>query len=141
MALTPEVFIPAFVITIIFWAICLWKVKLTDKQVPIMGLLTALFFVTMMMNYPVVGGTTAHLLAAPPIGLILPVCRRHLHNHNTSTASVPIWRRRTHHTWSQRTKHGHNRRTRALRAVLVLNKVFKERAKTVRHNFRFRIRR
>lgn len=69
--LTPEVFIPAFVITIIFWAICLWRVKLTDKQVPIMGLLTALFFAAMMMNYPVVGGTTAHLLGGASIGLIL----------------------------------------------------------------------
>jgi cobalt/nickel transport system permease protein len=69
--LTPQVFIPAFIITIVFWAICLRKVKLTDKQVPIMGLLTALFFAAMMMNYPIVGGTTAHLLGGAAIGLIL----------------------------------------------------------------------
>ena len=69
--LTPYVFIPAFVITIIFWAICLKKVKLTEKQVPIMGLLTALFFAAMMMNWPVVGGTTAHLLGGASMGLIL----------------------------------------------------------------------
>jgi cobalt/nickel transport system permease protein len=69
--LTPQVFIPAFVITIVFWAICVKKVKLTDKQVPIMGLLTALFFAAMMMNYPIVGGTTAHLLGGAAIGLIL----------------------------------------------------------------------
>jgi cobalt/nickel transport system permease protein len=69
--LTPQVFIPAFVITIVFWAICLKKVKLTDKQVPIMGLLTALFFAAMMMNYPIVGGTTAHLLGGATLGLIL----------------------------------------------------------------------
>ena len=69
--LTPYVFVPAFVITIIFWAICLKKVKLTEKQVPIMGLLTALFFAAMMMNYPVVGGTTAHLLGGASMGLIL----------------------------------------------------------------------
>ena len=48
--LTPYVFIPAYIITIIFWIICLKKVKLTEKQVPIMGLLTALFFAAMMMN-------------------------------------------------------------------------------------------
>jgi cobalt/nickel transport system permease protein len=69
--LSPSVFIPAFIITIIFWAICLKKIKLTEKQVPIMGLLTALFFAAMMMNYPIVGGTTAHLLGGASMGLIL----------------------------------------------------------------------
>jgi cobalt/nickel transport system permease protein len=69
--LSPSVFIPAFVVTIIFWIICLKKIKLTEKQVPIMGLLTALFFAAMMMNYPIVGGTTAHLLGGAAIGLIL----------------------------------------------------------------------
>lgn len=69
--LTPFVFIPAYIITIVFWIICLKKVKLTEKQVPIMGLLSALFFAAMMMNYPVVGGTTAHLLGGASLGLIL----------------------------------------------------------------------
>ena len=69
--LIPIVFIPAFVMTIIFWAICFKKVKLTEKQVPIMGLLTALFFAAMMMNWPVVGGTTAHLLGGASMGLML----------------------------------------------------------------------
>jgi len=69
--LSPSVFITAFVITIIFWAISFKKTKLTDKQVPIMGLLTALFFAAMMMNYPIVGGTTAHLLGGASLGLIL----------------------------------------------------------------------
>lgn len=36
-----------------------------------MALLTALFFAAMMMNYPIVGGTTAHLLGGASIGLIL----------------------------------------------------------------------
>jgi cobalt/nickel transport system permease protein len=69
--LSPSVAITAFVITIIFWAISFKKIKLTDKQVPIMGLLTALFFAAMMMNYPIVGGTTAHLLGGASLGLIL----------------------------------------------------------------------
>jgi len=42
--LTLYVTIPAFIITIIFWAISFKKIKITDQQVPIMGLLTALFF-------------------------------------------------------------------------------------------------
>jgi len=70
--LSPSVFTTAFVITIIFWAVSFKKTKLTDKQVPIMGLLTALFFAAMMMNYPIVYGTpTAHLLGGASIGLIL----------------------------------------------------------------------
>jgi cobalt/nickel transport system permease protein len=69
--LTLYVIIPTFIITIIFWAISIKKTKLTDQQVPIMGLLTALFFAAMMMNYPIVGGTTAHLLGGATIGLIL----------------------------------------------------------------------
>jgi cobalt/nickel transport system permease protein len=69
--LSPSVFITTYIITIIFWATSFRKIKLTDKQVPIMGLLTALFFAAMMMNYPIVGGTTAHLLGGASLGLIL----------------------------------------------------------------------
>jgi cobalt/nickel transport system permease protein len=69
--LTPYITIPAFIITIIFWVISFRKIKLTDQQVPMMGLLTALFFAAMMMNFPIVGGTTAHLLGGAAIGLIL----------------------------------------------------------------------
>lgn len=69
--LTPTVSIAAFIITVIFWIISARKVKLTEQQVPIMGLLTALFFAAMFANYPVLFGTTAHLLGAAVIGLIL----------------------------------------------------------------------
>jgi cobalt/nickel transport system permease protein len=69
--LTPTVLAVAFVITAIFWAISFRKIKLTEQQVPMMGLLTALFFAAMFANYPVFFGTTAHLLGAAVIGLIL----------------------------------------------------------------------
>lgn len=69
--LSVYVIVPAFIITILFWAIAVKKIKLTDQQVPIMGLLTAFFFAAMMMNYPIVGGTTAHLLGGATLGLIL----------------------------------------------------------------------
>ena len=69
--LTAYVFVPAFIIAIVWWAICIKKVKLTEKQVPILGLLCALFFAAMMMNWPVVGGTTAHLLGGASMGLVL----------------------------------------------------------------------
>jgi cobalt/nickel transport system permease protein len=69
--LTLSVIIPAFIIAIIFWGISVKKAKITEQQVPMMALLTALFFAAMMMNYPIVGGTTAHLLGGATIGLIL----------------------------------------------------------------------
>jgi cobalt/nickel transport system permease protein len=69
--LTLSVIIPAFLIAIIFWGLSIKKTKLSEQQIPMMGLLTALFFAAMMMNYPIVGGTTAHLLGGATIGLIL----------------------------------------------------------------------
>jgi len=69
--ITLYISIPAFVITIIVWAICFKKIKLSEQQVPMMGLLTALFFAAMFVNFPVIGGTTAHLLGGAAIGLIL----------------------------------------------------------------------
>jgi cobalt/nickel transport system permease protein len=69
--LTISVLILTLIITAIFLVIAIKKTKLVEQQVPIMGLLTALFFAAMMMNYPIIGGTTAHLLGGATIGLIL----------------------------------------------------------------------
>ncbi|MCL2691759.1 MAG: energy-coupling factor ABC transporter permease [Candidatus Bathyarchaeota archaeon] len=69
--ISPMIAIPAFIITIAFWAISFKKIKLTEQQVPLMGLLTAFFFAAMMMNFPLIGPTTAHLLGGAVIGLIL----------------------------------------------------------------------
>jgi len=69
--LTPYIIIPTFIIAMIFWVLSVKKIKLTEQQVPIMGLLTALFFAAMFMNYPILGGTTAHLLGSATIGLII----------------------------------------------------------------------
>ena len=68
---SPIVTIIGFLLTIIFWVVCFKKVKLSEQQVPMMGLLTALFFVAMMINFPLLGPTTAHLLGGAAIGLIL----------------------------------------------------------------------
>ncbi|MBS7623557.1 energy-coupling factor ABC transporter permease [Candidatus Bathyarchaeota archaeon] len=59
--------------TILFWALSLRKVKasLTDRQIPLMATLTAMFFAAQMMNYPIIGGTTAHLLGGPAVALTL----------------------------------------------------------------------
>jgi cobalt/nickel transport system permease protein len=63
--------IPAFIIAIVFWVISFKKIKLAEHQVPMMGLLTAFFFAAMMINIPLIGPTTAHLLGGAVIGLIL----------------------------------------------------------------------
>jgi len=55
----------------VFWAISFKKVRLSEQQVPMMGLLTALFFAAMMINFPLLGPTTAHLIGGAVIGLIL----------------------------------------------------------------------
>ena len=71
--ITPSIALVTFVVTVIFWVISFRKVKnnLDERQIPIMGLLTALFFAAQMMNYPIVGGTTAHLLGGASLGIIL----------------------------------------------------------------------
>jgi len=69
--LTLNIIIPAFIITIIFWVFAFKKIKITEQQVPMMGLLTALFFAAMMLNFPLFGPTTAHLLGGATIGLTL----------------------------------------------------------------------
>ncbi len=69
----PEISVTTFIITLVFWIIAFAKAKnsLDERQVPIMGLLTALFFAAQMMNYPIVGGTTGHLLGGASLGMIL----------------------------------------------------------------------
>ena len=57
----------------IFWAFSFRKASrvLSDKQIPLMATLTAMFFAAQMMNYPIIGGTTAHLLGGPILAIIL----------------------------------------------------------------------
>jgi len=44
---------------------------LDERQVPLMATLTAMFFAAQMMNYPIAGGTTAHLLGGPILAITL----------------------------------------------------------------------
>ncbi len=56
-----------------FWALALRKTKqvLSDEHVPLMATLTAMAFAAQMMNYPIIGGTTAHLLGGPILAITL----------------------------------------------------------------------
>ncbi len=47
------------------------KGKVDERLIPMMALLTALFFAVQMVNYPIIGGTTAHLMGAPALGILL----------------------------------------------------------------------
>ena len=71
--LDPWVCLMMYAITITFWIFSFRKTKeiLEDKHIPLMATLTAMFFAAQMMNFPIIGGTTAHLLGGPIIGITL----------------------------------------------------------------------
>jgi len=71
--LDPWICLMMYAITIIFWIFSFRKTKhiLEDKHIPLMSTLTAMFFAAQMMNFPIIGGTTAHLLGGPIIGITL----------------------------------------------------------------------
>jgi cobalt/nickel transport system permease protein len=50
-------------ITISLLAFSFWRLgkDFEEKQIPLMAMLTAMFFAAQMVNYPIIGGTTAHL--------------------------------------------------------------------------------
>jgi len=60
-------------VTGVFWIFAFRKAGrvLSDRQVPLMATLTAMFFAAQMMNYPIIGGTTAHLLGGPILAITL----------------------------------------------------------------------
>ncbi|MFX0204017.1 MAG: energy-coupling factor ABC transporter permease [Candidatus Hodarchaeota archaeon] len=60
-------------ITIILLAFSFWRLgkDFEEKQIPLMAMLTAMFFAAQMMNYPIIGGTTAHLLGGPILAITL----------------------------------------------------------------------
>lgn len=45
--------------------------KLTDRQVPLMGVLGAFVFAAQMVNFPIPGGTSGHLIGAVLLSVIL----------------------------------------------------------------------
>ncbi len=71
--LSPAICAICFAATAIFWFFGFRKAReaLNEQLVPLMGVLTAMFFAAQMMNYPIVGGTTAHLLGGPILGITL----------------------------------------------------------------------
>ncbi|MFX1563196.1 MAG: energy-coupling factor ABC transporter permease, partial [Promethearchaeota archaeon] len=62
-----------WIVAIVFLALAFWRSNkmLEEKQIPLMATLTAMFFAAQMMNYPIIGGTTAHLLGGPILAITL----------------------------------------------------------------------
>ena len=56
--------------------------KLSDRQVPLMGVMAAFVFAAQMVNFPIPGGTSGHLLGAvllsvllgPPVAAVVMFC-------------------------------------------------------------------
>ncbi|MEM3736798.1 MAG: energy-coupling factor ABC transporter permease [Candidatus Bathyarchaeia archaeon] len=71
--LDPSTCAATYIATLPFWILAFRRAKnvLSDKQVPLLATLTAMFFAAQMMNYPIVGGTTAHLLGGPIVAITL----------------------------------------------------------------------
>ncbi len=69
----PLTYIPLYVIMIFIWLYAGYRLKKTlrSKQVPMMALLAAFSFVIMMINLPVVAGTSGHATGGAIMGIIL----------------------------------------------------------------------
>jgi cobalt/nickel transport system permease protein len=71
--LTPPVFISSWFLALGILSYALRKTKqiLKDKMVPLMGVMAAFIFAAQMVNFPVLGGTSGHLLGGILAGLTL----------------------------------------------------------------------
>lgn len=71
--LSPQTFIPLYVITIGFWIIAIKKIKtnLSNKYVPYMAMSAAFAFLIQMFNIPIPGTTTGHAVGAGLIAILL----------------------------------------------------------------------
>ncbi|MFH0771978.1 MAG: energy-coupling factor ABC transporter permease [Candidatus Omnitrophota bacterium] len=74
--LSPNVFIPAWVISAGGIGYCLRKTSqaLKDKMIPLMGVMSAFIFAAQMLNFPVMGGTSGHLLGGVLAAILLGPC-------------------------------------------------------------------
>jgi len=71
--LTANTWAPAWVISTGTIGYCLKKTAglLKDRMVPLMGIMSAFIFAAQMINFPVIGGTSGHLLGAVLAAVLL----------------------------------------------------------------------
>jgi cobalt/nickel transport system permease protein len=71
--LTPQVFIPFWIVAVGGLTYALRKTKqiLEEKAVPLMGVSAAFIFAAQMLNFPIIGGTSGHLLGGVLAAVLL----------------------------------------------------------------------
>jgi len=71
--LSVEVWAPLWAVAILILAFAVWRTnkKLVDKHVPLLGVLAAFIFAAQMLNFPVAGGTSGHLLGGVLIAVFV----------------------------------------------------------------------
>jgi len=71
--LSPLVALICWVLTISIVAVAIRKTnhQLGQKQVPLMGIMAAFIFAAQMVNFPVAGGTSGHLLGGVLAAILL----------------------------------------------------------------------
>jgi len=71
--LTPQVFLPFWVVAVggLDYALKKTKQILKEKVVPLMGVAAAFIFAAQMLNFPVIGGTSGHLLGGVLAAVLL----------------------------------------------------------------------
>ena len=71
--LTVNTWLPAWIVSLGGLGVCLKKVSamLKDKMVPLMGVMAAFIFAAQMLNFPVMGGTSGHLLGGVLAAVLL----------------------------------------------------------------------
>ena len=75
----PDGFISASVATVgcvvaagcVAYAVKATNKKMGEKQIPLMGVLAAFIFAAQMLNFPIVGGTSGHLIGAALAAILL----------------------------------------------------------------------
>ena len=75
--LSPQTYIPFYVVMLGFWALALKKVKkeVSEKQIPFLAMAGVFSFLIQMFNVPIPNGTTGHAVGASIIALLLgPWC-------------------------------------------------------------------
>lgn len=71
--LSPKVCAVTWLISLCGLGVCLRKVSanLKDKMIPLMGVMSAFLFAAQMLNFPVIGGTSGHLLGGVLASVLL----------------------------------------------------------------------
>jgi cobalt/nickel transport system permease protein len=61
-----------FILAIGFWALASVKLRtaLTEKQIPLLSVITAVVFVAQMINFPILSGTSGHLVGGTLVAIL-----------------------------------------------------------------------